>query len=60
MEEKERLEKIIKQVAASIWLDNLPLSREYIEKYKKERLIIINHSKTLVKRGEINGKSRSK
>jgi len=38
MEDEEKLKKAIIQAAASIWLDNLPLSKEYVEKYYQKRL----------------------
>ena len=38
MTEEERIIKAIEQAAASIWIDNLPLSKEYVEEYKKKRL----------------------
>lgn len=61
MEEIERLEKKIKEAKASILIDNLPLSEEYVLKYKNDRINKIKNTKTLIlKRGNINGTGRKK
>ena len=50
IDDKEKIEKIIKQAAACIMFDYLPLSNEYVEMYKRKRL---NDNKTLIlKRGK--------
>lgn len=33
------LKKAIRQAAASIWMDNLPLSKEYVAKYYRKRVL---------------------
>ena len=60
MEDIERLEKAIKQAAASIWIDKLPLSKEFVENYKEERINEIknnNSQRLILKRGGMNAKN---
>ena len=61
MDDKERIEKAIRQAAASIWIDNLPLSKEYVEEYRINRLKQIeknNSQKLVLKRGGLHGKRK--
>ena len=37
--ENTTLAKAVKQAAASIWIDQLPLSKEYVTNYYRKRLI---------------------
>ena len=51
-EDKERLLRAIKEAAASVRMEHLPLSDEYIENYTKKRLEEIENKKGMVlKRG---------
>ena len=58
--ENNTLEKAIKQAVASIWMDKLPLSKEYVAKYYERRLIEKKaqslEPKLTLKRGGKNGK----
>lgn len=59
MTEEEKLKKAILQAAASIWLDDLPLSEEYVEEYYRKRLEELHKKKEegpilRLKRGEKN------
>ena len=57
LKEVRNIEKAINQASASIWLDNLPLSVEYVQEYKNKRLKNVKNTKSLVlRRGNINGK----
>jgi len=59
MNKVEKIEKAIKEARASILLDSLPLSDDYVANYKKERINEIKNTKVLkLKRGSINGKAR--
>ncbi len=55
---KTSLEKAVKQAAASLWLDNIPLSKEYVATYYKRRRIqrLKNGPKLTLKRSGISGK----
>ncbi len=44
-EEKQKVLKAIRQAAASLWMDNLPLSKEYVDRYREERISSINDKK---------------
>lgn len=58
-EEVKKIDLAIKQAAASIWLDNLPLSKEYVEKYREEKINKYNNCKKYVlRRGIKNVKRR--
>ena len=51
-EEKERLLRAIKEAAASVRMEHLPLSDNFIENYTKKRLEEIDNQKSMVlKRG---------
>ena len=53
-EEKERLLKIIKEAAASVRMEKLPLSSEQIEEYTRRRLEQLENGKSnrlVLKRG---------
>ena len=55
------IEKAIKQAAASIWIDKLPLSEDYIKSYYEKRLdsfrsVNNNYPKLILKRGNKNGR----
>ena len=61
MKDKEtNLEKAIRQASASLWLDGLPLSKEYVENYKNRRIGIQKKEATgprlVLKRGVKNGR----
>lgn len=56
MDEKEKLEKAIRQVAASIWLEGLPLSKDFIEDYKLKRMKEFNNKSLILRRGGFNAK----
>lgn len=56
MDEKEKLEKAIRQAAASIWLEGLPLSKDFIEDYKLKRMKEFNNKSLILRRGGSNAK----
>lgn len=54
-----QLQKAIRQAAASIWMDKLPLSKDYVAKYYARRLVEkkqTNGPKLSLKRGDKGGK----
>lgn len=53
------INKAVNEAAASMWIDNLPLSKEYVENFRQKKLSELNNIKVLrLKRGGINGKGR--
>ena len=62
MKEIEKIDEAIRKSAASLWIDDLPLSKEYVIKYRKNRInkikmnIIKNTKMLTLKRGMLNGK----
>ena len=56
MEDKEKLKKIVLQAASSLWIDKLPLSKEYVKDYYDKRVEELDKAPKLVlKRGDKNG-----
>ncbi len=60
MEDEEKLRKAIMQAAASLWIDHLPLSKEYVDEYYQKKIQEIKQKKEnpslILKRGGKNGK----
>jgi hypothetical protein len=38
MNEEEKIKKAVKEASASLWIDKLPLDKEYVEAYLEKRL----------------------
>lgn len=56
MKEVRKIEKAIRESAASMWLDNLPLSKEYVANYRKEKIKGLKSVKVLkLNRGGMGG-----
>ena len=59
MEEKEKILKAIKEAAASVRMEHLPLSDEFIEEYTRKRLEQLEKKDSKVrslKRGVLNAR----
>ena len=54
----KNIEKKINEAAASIWLDKLPLTKEYVDSYKEKKVNKKNYKILTLKRGIFNGKRR--
>jgi hypothetical protein len=58
MEDKEeKLRRSVRSAAASVWLEKLPLSKEFVEEYLEQRLSELrkennNDKKLVLKRGD--------
>ena len=59
MDEEKRLEKAIKEAAASVLMEKLPLSREYVLNYYNKKLSELKSKESdkqlVLKRGGKNG-----
>ena len=56
-EEQEKILKAIKEAAASVRMEHLPLSDEFIENYTRKRIDELNNKKRMIlKRGVQNAK----
>lgn len=59
MDEDKRLQKAIKEAAASVLLEKLPLSKEYVEDYYIKKLSEMKNeegAKLVLKRGDKSGR----
>ena len=56
MEDKEENIRSVKSAAASVWMEKLPLSKEFVEEYLENRLKKLkeeeNNKKLVLKRGD--------
>ena len=57
MEDKEeKIRRSVKSAAASVWMEKLPLSKEFVEEYLENRLKKLkeeeNNKKLVLKRGD--------